>query len=157
MPTVIPPTITNNRQYKITRAQVHRFEEALSRADEQYRDADPVLRKAMQDQITSQLDELREQVREYEELRAAKDFEVEVDSLEELKVALVQARIASGLTQKDLAERLGVPSQVIQRYEARFYAGASVERLQAVAQALGGTVTATIALAPRGSEEPSAT
>jgi HTH-type transcriptional regulator/antitoxin HipB len=38
--------------------------------------------------------------------------------LTELLVALIEARIAAGLTQKALADRLGVAEQQIQRYEA---------------------------------------
>ncbi|MDQ3702081.1 MAG: helix-turn-helix transcriptional regulator, partial [Chloroflexota bacterium] len=41
------------------------------------------------------------------------------------------------LSQKELARRLGLKEQQIQRYEARRYAGASLERVQAVADALG--------------------
>jgi len=92
--------ITNDRQYRITRARIREFEEALAHADEQYRDADPILSRAMHDQIASQLDDLREQVNEYEALRDSEDFEVEVDSLEKLPIALVQARIARGLTER---------------------------------------------------------
>ena len=44
---------------------------------------------------------------------------------------------AAGLNQRDLATRLGLKEQQIQRYEATHYAGVSLERIQAVAEALG--------------------
>ena len=43
----------------------------------------------------------------------------------------------AGLTQKELARRLGLKEQQIQRYEATRYAGASLTRIQAVVEALG--------------------
>ena len=50
---------------------------------------------------------------------------------------LRRMRTERGLTQKELATRLGLKEQQIQRYEATRYAGVSLERVQAVAEALG--------------------
>ena len=50
---------------------------------------------------------------------------------------LIQARIAAGLTQEDLAARLGVKPQQIQRYEASDYQTASFARLREIARLLG--------------------
>ena len=58
-------------------------------------------------------------------------------SLRELPIVLIEGRIAAGLTQRELAERLGLPEQQIQRYEATLYGGVSLERLQEVADVLG--------------------
>ncbi len=69
-----------------------------------------------------------------------------LDSFEEFSRTLIQARIASGLSQKDLAERLGLKEQQIQRYEATEYASASVERVGAVIRALGLTVREEVSL-----------
>ena len=44
-----------------------------------------------------------------------------VDSFDELPQALVKARIALRLSQKDLADRLGMKEQRIQRYESTDY------------------------------------
>ena len=46
------------------------------------------------------------------------------------------ARIMRNWTQKELADKLAVAEQQVQRYEAAQYKGVSVERLQAVADAL---------------------
>jgi transcriptional regulator with XRE-family HTH domain/dephospho-CoA kinase len=50
---------------------------------------------------------------------------------------MIQARIASGMSQEDLAQRLGVKPQQIQRYEATDYMAASLARVSEVVQALG--------------------
>ena len=50
--------------------------------------------------------------------------------------ALIKARIVRNLTQKELAERLSLAEQQVQRYEATQYRGVAAERLQQVADAL---------------------
>ncbi len=49
---------------------------------------------------------------------------------------MIRARIARGLTQKDLAKRLGIKEQQIQRYEETDYASASMARVNQVIKAL---------------------
>ncbi|MFN0055014.1 MAG: helix-turn-helix domain-containing protein [Planctomycetales bacterium] len=51
--------------------------------------------------------------------------------------ALVKARIATGLSQRALAKRLGLKEQQIQRYEATDFQSASLSRLQEIVRALG--------------------
>ena len=129
--------ITNERQYRITKAEAERFKQALSQSDAQTADLHPLLREARREGLESQLQELRDQLTEYETLRSGQVEILEFDSLEQLPAALIRARIASGLTQKGLAKRLGIKEQQIQRYEATHYAGASLRRIQEVADALG--------------------
>lgn len=87
--------------------------------------------------LDGQIATLDVQLRDYEALRAGQVAVVRVNSLAELPDALVRARIGSGLTQRQLAERLGLKEQQVQRYEAESYAGASLSRLQEVMRALG--------------------
>jgi transcriptional regulator with XRE-family HTH domain len=87
--------------------------------------------------LVGQLAELDAQVQEYEQLRAGQLAAARVSSLGDLPDALVRARIAAGLSQRQLAERLGMKEQQIQRYEADGYAAASLSRLREVMQALG--------------------
>lgn len=80
-------------------------------------------------------------------LRSGEESVLTLDSFAELPLALIKARVALGLTQKDLADRLGVKEQQIQRYEATDYTAASVRRLKQVIEALGIRVHADIVLA----------
>jgi transcriptional regulator with XRE-family HTH domain len=61
--------------------------------------------------------------------------------------ALIQGRIAAGLSQKELAERLGLKEQQIQRYDATDYASASLTRVCEVARSLGLKVKAEASFA----------
>ncbi len=53
-----------------------------------------------------------------------------------LPESLVDERKKLGLTQKELAERLGIKEQQIQRYEATRYQSASLKRIVEVAEAM---------------------
>lgn len=126
--------IINERQYLITQAQAAKFRDAL--AAEPAAGLHPKALKAMRDGARSQLDELEEQLAEYDALRTGKVVSFKMDSITGIGDALVKARIIRQLTHKALAERMDLAEQQIQRYEATRYAGVSIERLQAVADAL---------------------
>ena len=126
--------ITNERQYLITQAQAAKFRDAL--AAEPAEGLHPKAIKAMRDGARSQLAELDEQLAEYDALRTGKVVSFKMDSITGIGDALVKARIIRKLTHKALAERMDLAEQQIQRYEATRYAGVSIERLQAVADAL---------------------
>ncbi|MBK7534004.1 MAG: helix-turn-helix transcriptional regulator [Myxococcales bacterium] len=130
--------IKNDRQYRITKAQADGFERALAALAAAPADGvSPAIRKAQLDATRSQLEELQADLAEYDALRTGKHRVLELTSLTELPRVLIQARIASGMTQKELAERLGLQEQAIQRYEATNYTSASLARINDVVKALG--------------------
>jgi ribosome-binding protein aMBF1 (putative translation factor) len=132
--------IRNARQYRITQAQVAKLEQALAQVmagEERVAFIHPRLRQAERDALQSQITDLREQLAEYDALRTRKRPVLHLKSFEELPRALIQARIAAGISQKELGKRLGLKEQQIQRYEATDYASASLARVHAVIRALG--------------------
>jgi ribosome-binding protein aMBF1 (putative translation factor) len=129
--------ITNERQYRITKAWADRFADEAARMAQTGGAPDSDRRRVYQDAYESQAEELRAQMSEYEALRAGQVSVLELDTLTALPEALIRARIAAGLTQRQLAARLGIKEQQIQRYEATRYSGVTLERVQAVADALG--------------------
>jgi len=131
--------IENERQYRITKAQADKFQQALTRlaagpADDSVH---PLLHQAQIDGVGSQLTELRRQLAAYEALQTGSQSVLELSSFAELPQALIQARIAAGLSQQALAEKLGLKKQQIQQYETTRYTAASFQRIQQVIQALG--------------------
>ena len=148
--------IKNERQYRITKAQITKFSSALDSLLEQAQ-ADqsmhPLLRKAEREALESQRSELSVLVEEYEALKAGEYSVLEVNSLEELPQVLIKARISAGLTQKDLAQRLELKSQQIQRYEDTEYASVSLTRLVEISKALGIQVQNEVLLPQKSSTE----
>ncbi len=131
--------IKNEKQYRITKAQVRRFRDALTELAGQARPANvrPRLWQAQREAAQSQMEELREQVEAYERLHVGASKAVLLDGVEDLPKALIRARIAAGMTQAGLAHRLGVKPQQVQRYEATEYGSASFARILKVVEALG--------------------
>ncbi|HKG01825.1 MAG TPA: helix-turn-helix transcriptional regulator [Conexibacter sp.] len=134
--------ITNERQYRITKAQLKRFADDIAAHDARPPSAgvDPRLHQAMRDALASESDELLAQVEHYEQLRDGAITGRRLDSLRDLPTALIEARIAAKMTQRTLADRLGVAEQQVQRWEATAYAGVGLDRLQDIADALGSRI-----------------
>lgn len=145
--------IKNERQYLITRAQASRFSQALRifRADaaDQF-ELNPRLRQIQEEALRSQLSDLEADIKEYEALKAGNFAFEKLKGISELPKLLIRARIASGLSQRELAGRLGLKEQQIQRYEATDYASASFNRISEVVSALGLGIDDTL-LADEGS------
>lgn len=132
--------IKNEHQHEITKAAAEKFESALARLIESAQQSEAphaLLWKVQKDALQSQLAQLHSEIEEYELLSSGKQSVLELQSLEELPFSLIKARIAAGLTQKDLANRLGLPEQQVQRYEANDYASANFSRVLEVSRALG--------------------
>ena len=131
--------IKNERQYRITKAQAAGFARTLESLDQRAGEAEgvhPRIAQAQRDAVRSQLADLERELREYESLKAG-GFELDqLNVVADLPTVLIKARIARGLTQKDLAERVGLKQQQIQRYEATDYASARLARIKEVASAL---------------------
>ena len=86
--------------------------------------------------------QLVEEVEWYERV-CRRDFET-IHSLNAIGRLLIAARIANGLTQQGLAERLGVSPAQVSRDERNDYHGITVERAQLILDRLGEKLTARL-------------
>ena len=138
--------IKNERQYRITRAQVERFERTIkelrSRSQTES-NVHPLIARAQEDAVSSQLEDLKREMREYESLKTSEFPIDELEVVSGLPLMLIKARIARGMSQRDLAERIGLKEQQIQRYEATDYASASLSRIREIVSGLSGKVDTT--------------
>jgi HTH-type transcriptional regulator/antitoxin HigA len=134
--------ITNEIQYRATKAHLVTFEDAAANLRDRLA-ASPKdkLTRLELDAVMAQADDLRREIAEYEALRSGAVSTFEADSLADLAVLLVKARIARGWTQRDLAQALHVAEQQVQRYESTGYRSASLARICDVANALDITVS----------------
>ncbi|WP_374630562.1 helix-turn-helix transcriptional regulator [Ferrovibrio sp.] len=126
--------ITNLRQFKIAKAQAEKFRLALDAPLPS--DLHPKAAKAMREAAQSQLEEMQAEIAEFEDLNQGRVSVLIADRITGLGEALIKARIRRRLTQKELAERLSIAEQQVQRYEATLYNGVSTGRLQEIADAL---------------------
>ena len=137
--------ITNDRQYTQTRKKLSDLE-ALIVANEAGQAGDDGFRDVQIAALRSQSSDMHEEIEEYEALRDGETTVIEASSLAGLADALIKARIARGWTQRQLADRLGVAEQQVQRDESTAYRSASLARLCDIAEALGATFTERVEL-----------
>lgn len=131
--------ISNEREYAIARASMERFQRALSEfsiVDEIERGVDPKIASAQKESFAFQVDQLGDEIRRYEILKKGLAKSIKIDGLDGIGAALIETRIASGLSQKMLANRAGIQEQQIQRYEKDLYRSASLRRLSLICSAL---------------------
>jgi DNA-binding XRE family transcriptional regulator len=135
--------IFNERQYVITKARINDFEKAIAKLlnNDDAPDANQKLRQQVHlDALNNQLEELQEEIAEYEALKTGDIKGVTINSFEEWPEVLIKARIARGWSQEQFANILEVHPQQIQRDESTRYAGSSLRKIIAVQKALGITV-----------------
>lgn len=143
--------IRNERQYRVTLAQRARLASQLELSTSD--DVPEWVANASRAAVESQIFELDSELAEYAALRDGTSLApTAVQNLNELPRALIRARIAANMTQHDLAERLNLKEQQIQKYEATDYTGARVARLQEVMTALGVTFRGEVTLPTQASE-----
>jgi DNA-binding XRE family transcriptional regulator len=135
--------IFNERQYITTKARINDFEKAIAKLEisEDSPDPNQSLRQQVHlDALNSQLEEMQEEITEYEALKTGEIKGVTINSFEEWPEVLIKARIARGWSQEQFANILEVHPQQIQRDESTRYAGSSLRKIIAVQKALGITV-----------------
>jgi len=99
------------------------------------------IKRAM-DPVCSFHEQLKEDVESYERLKRG-EFD-ELRNLGGLGQLLVALRVAQGLSQRELAERLGVHESQVSRDERNEYHGITVERAERVLEALGAEVRTSV-------------
>jgi HTH-type transcriptional regulator/antitoxin HigA len=145
--------IASDRQFHQARASLQSLRDAL--ATEQLesstdQDVAPELRDAAIASIQAQIDDLAAEITQFEDLKAGRVQTLALTGLLDLPDILIGARIAAGLTQSELAERIGVSQQQVQQDEAGGYSKASLERVQIVAALLDVVINGQAQLPPRG-------
>ena len=141
--------ITNDVQYRTTKTLLARFQHAVTGLEGGLDAAEnKKLHQIQIDAASAQAGDLAAEIDEYEQLLSGSTTSFSADSLSDLPLMLLRARVARGWSQRQLATALGIAEQQIQRYEANGYATASLTRLCEVANALGLHIRETAELAP---------
>ncbi len=90
--------------------------------------------------------QLREEVESYERLKRG-EFE-ELDNLRGFGPLLISLRIAQGISQRELANRLGVHESQVSRDERNEYFGITLERAVKILAALDARLRTKVELTP---------
>jgi transcriptional regulator with XRE-family HTH domain/Zn-dependent peptidase ImmA (M78 family) len=136
--------ITTDHQYRITKDRLDRFERTLVKL--KGRGQENPLQRARIEAVGAQVKKLRTELDEYTDLKAGRITQIKADTLLDLPIALIKARIARGFSQSALAELINVMPQQVQRWEAERYRKVAFERLSQIARALNVSVSERVDL-----------
>lgn len=136
--------IQNERQYKITQTKLRELERELSAINPENSKLHPRQVIGWTNSYNLTIRKLKQEIEDYEQLKSGKVKNFPINSLQDLPLVMIKARIAVGMTQKELAEKIGVQEQQIQRYEANNYRAVGFDRLQEVMSALGVTFSQAV-------------
>ena len=136
--------ITNEYQYKISRSRVQKFQSLIAELSNS-QDADPILINMQIKAIQSQINDIKEEISDYIEIKENKIIPVkDLMNFKNLPTSLIKARIGLNMTQKEFAELIGVREQQIQRWESTEYATVSISRVYEIISAILETMNISL-------------
>ena len=136
--------IRNENEYReaVQRLADEKQRIAQQKAELEKMDLSPDEVKRVLDPMRSFHLQLQEEVESYERLKRG-EFE-EIRNLRGLGHLLIALRIARGISQRQLAERLGVHESQVSRDERNEYHGITLDRAARVLDALGVDLRSTV-------------
>ena len=129
--------IKGEREYAVTRSWAEKFEAAMGGIDARLKEGGPDrMLEAGRRGLQGLTDDMRRDIAEYEALGSGRVPPADAGNLEELPEALIKRRIGLGMTQEELAERIGMRAQDVAEYERTDYESADYARLMEAHAAL---------------------
>ena len=126
--------IKSDAQRERTVVQIEGFKQALAKvAGEKPGKRSAAIRQSYEGMIR----QLEDDLHEYDQLRTGELALPNVERLDQIAPFFAKMRIAKGVSQTELARRLGVSKQVISRYEESDYQTVAISRLQEILDAIG--------------------
>jgi HTH-type transcriptional regulator / antitoxin HipB len=131
--------ILNEVQYKVTQAKLKDLEKELTTLTPPPTALHPRQILSRTNSLNILINTLNQEIVDYDNLKNGMISEFPIDSIQELPIVIIKARIARGMTQKDLAEKIGIQEEQIQRHEAHEYYGVGLNILQEIMSILNIT------------------
>jgi ribosome-binding protein aMBF1 (putative translation factor) len=136
--------IRTDAEYRGSLKRLEEGEGMLGREEKLLREKGLTLEQAREALEPSRffMEQIRSEIASYERLKR-REFD-ELENLEGLGELLIALRIASGLSQAELAERMGVHESQVSRDERNEYHGITVDRANRILEALGAVITTRV-------------
>jgi HTH-type transcriptional regulator / antitoxin HigA len=126
--------IKSDAQRDRAAAQIEGFQKALIQVE---REMTRKRAAAVRGSYEGMIRQLEDELSEYDKLKSGKLTLPKIDRLDQIAPFIAKIRIAKGVSQTELARRLGVTKQVISRYEETEYQTVAIARLQEILDAIG--------------------
>jgi HTH-type transcriptional regulator / antitoxin HigA len=133
--------IKSDAQRERTVVQIEGFRRALAKAEHEK----PGKRSAaIRGSYEGMIRQLEDELREYDQVKSGDLTLPHVERLDQIAPFIAKVRIAKGVSQTELAKRLGVSKQVVSRYEETDYQTVAITRLQDILDAIGIKTVVTL-------------
>lgn len=134
--------IKSELEYKVSQEWVLKFKKSLAamEQDEERKKNDFERWELNRSALQCHLDKLHEEIDEYEQLTNCdkkQKIKIKVENFNKLPDVLIKARIAAKISQKELADILGISEERIKECENKDYQCASFLEVLSVSEALG--------------------
>jgi DNA-binding transcriptional regulator YiaG len=126
--------IKSDAQRERTMAQLEGFKQALANVS---KDKPGKRSAAIRGSYEGVIRHLVDELHEYDHLKCGDWKLPQIERLDQITPFIAKFRIAKGITQAELARRLGISKQVISRYEESDYQTVGITRLQEILDAIG--------------------
>jgi HTH-type transcriptional regulator/antitoxin HigA len=126
--------IKSNAQRERTLALIEGFRQAFVQVEQ---DMTGKRAAAVRGSYLGMIRQLEDELHEYDELKSGELPFPNVERLEQIAPFVAKMRIAKGVSQTELARRIGVSKQVVSRYEEAEYQTVAISRLQEILDAIG--------------------
>jgi DNA-directed RNA polymerase specialized sigma subunit len=136
--------IRSEKEYREALERLRKDEEVLALQKEKLEGlglSEEEVRRALEPMLSFRA-QLEEEVEWFERVRR-RDFGI-IRDLSAVGTLLIALRIANGLSQRELAEKLGVSEAQVSRDERNEYHGITVDRAQRVLDAMNETLTSRV-------------
>jgi ribosome-binding protein aMBF1 (putative translation factor) len=126
--------IKSDAQRERAASHMEGFREALAQVEREIAGARAT---ALRGSYEGMISQLADDIREYDELKSSELTLPRIERLDQIAPFVTKMRIAKGVSQAELARRLGVSRQVVSRYEETDYQTVALVRLQEILDAIG--------------------
>jgi DNA-binding XRE family transcriptional regulator len=134
--------IKNELEYEVTKEWIEKFKRSIAAMDrdEEAKQKDYLKWEMGRGPLVCHLEQLESELAEYERLMSwdkIEPIEIVVENFTKLTDALIKARMAAKMSQKELAEILDLDEQQIQEWEKTGYSDVSFVKLVDICCVLG--------------------
>jgi len=134
--------LKNEKQYNSAKAKLQKWLKTLQQVKSGASPDQPQWLIAEQSfGVEEQIKQLKKDIQQYEDTIAGKNKLPDPSLIEQIPYLLISWRLARHWTQRDLAERVRMHENQIQKYESENYACASLQTIAKIAEALRNDAT----------------
>jgi HTH-type transcriptional regulator/antitoxin HigA len=132
--------IKNELQHKVALKKLLKIKEGITRLQAENNPL-PTSKQLVLASLMDSKDSLEQELAAYEELIVNPLALEKPRSITDLPELIIEYKIASGMTQKEFSEKIGMKQQQLQRYEAEGFTSISFKNLLRILNAIGLNIT----------------